>query len=448
MSKSSLIIQREYLTRVKKKSFIIMTILGPILFAGLMVIPAWLASLEDTEEKIIAVIDDTNVFTEVILETEYIKFEYLENIDVDDAKEIFPKSNYHAILYIPSNIFYNSGQVQLFSDKQPSLGTKMHISNSLRDLLEKYKLKAYEIPDINNILKSVESKVSVQIIKWTADGEEQETSHEVAMIVGYICGFLIYMFIFMFGAQVMRGVIEEKTNRIVEVIVSSVKPFQLMLGKILGVGLVGITQFILWIILTFAIVTVVQTFVFPEIGNPTMQVQTQDLMESAGSMQQVEPMVEQNTDMVKQVFDSMKSINFGVMIFSFVFFFLGGFFLYGSLFAAVGGAVDSEADTQQFMLPITIPLILALFVMLNAIQNPEGQIAFWFSMIPFTSPIVMLVRIPFGVPYYEIAISMVILILTFIGTTWVAGKIYRTGILMYGKKVTYKELWKWIRYSN
>lgn len=448
MSKSALIIQREYLTRVKKKSFIIMTILGPILFAGLMVVPAWMASLEDTEEKTIAVIDESNVFTEIIPETEYIKFDYLHDTSLDDAKEVFPESDYHAILFIPSNIFYNSGQVQLFSDKQPSLGTKMHISNSLRDLIEKYKLKAYKIPDINKILSSIKTNVNVQVIKWTADGEEKQTSHEVAMIVGYICGFLIYMFIFMFGSQVMRGVIEEKSSRIVEVIVSSVKPFQLMLGKILGVGLVGLTQFALWIILTFGIVTVIQSFVFPEIGNPTMQVQTQELLESSGSMQQIEPLQEQSSEMVKEVFDSMKSINFGVMIGSFIFFFLGGFFLYGSLFAAVGGAVDSEADTQQFMLPITIPLILAIFVMLNAIQNPEGQIAFWFSMIPFTSPVVMLVRIPFGVPYYEIAISMVILVLTFIGTTWLAGKIYRTGILMYGKKVTYKELWKWIRFSS
>jgi len=448
MSKSFLIIQREYLTRVKKKSFIIMTIIGPLLFAGLMVVPAWLAGVEDTEKKVIAVLDETNVFSDLIPETEYIKFEYLENISVSDAKEIFPKSDYHAILYIPGNVFYNSGQVQLFSDKQPSLGTKLHISNSLRDLIEKYKLKTYKIPDINQILSSIKTDVNVQVIKWTADGEEKQTSHEIAMVVGYLCGFLIYMFIFMFGSQVMRGVIEEKSNRIVEVIVSSVKPFQLMLGKIIGVGLVGLTQFILWIILTFGIVMVIQTFVFPEIGNPTMQVQTKELLESSGSMQQLQPVPEQNAEMVKEVFDSMKSINFTIMILSFIFFFLGGFFLYGSLFAAVGGAVDSEADTQQFMLPITIPLILAIFVMLNAIQNPEGQIAFWFSMIPFTSPIVMLVRIPFGVPYFELYISMFILVLTFIGTTWLAGKIYRTGILMYGKKVSYKELWKWIRYSN
>lgn len=447
MNKSLLIIQREYLTRVKKKTFIIMTILGPLLFAGLMIVPAWLASMEDTEEKTIAVIDDTNVFTNLLPETQYIKFKYIENTTVNEAKETFAESDYHAILYIPSNIFYNSGQVQLFSEKQPSLGTKLHVSNSLRDLIEKYKLMKYEIPNIDKIIQSIQTKINVQVIRWTSDGEEYETSHEIAMIVGYVCGFMIYMFIFMFGAQVMRGVIEEKTSRIVEVIISSVRPFQLMLGKILGVGLVGLTQFILWIILTAGIVFIVQTFVFPEIGNPTVNAQAQTLIESSG-MQQVQPLNESNEEMVKVVFSSLKSIKFGLLISSFLFFFIGGFFLYGSLFAAIGGAVDSEADTQQFMLPITLPLILAIFVMMNAIQNPEGPIAFWFSMIPFTSPIVMLVRIPFGVPYYQLIISMLILVLTFIGTTWIAGKIYRTGILMYGKKVSYKELWKWIRYSS
>jgi ABC-2 type transport system permease protein len=448
MSKSLLIIKREYLTRVRKKTFIIMTILGPILFAGLMIVPTWLASMEDTEEKTIAVIDETNVLFDLLPETPYIKFDNLHELELEKAKEIFPESEYHAILFIPNNVFYNSGQVQLFSDKQPSLSTKLHISNSLESIIEKYKLKAYKLPNIDGILQSIKTNINVQIIKWTADGEEQETSHEVAMVLGYICGFLIYMFIFMFGAQVMRGVIEEKSNRIVEVIVSSVKPFQLMLGKIIGVGLVGLTQFLLWIILTFGIIMVVQHFVFPEISNPTLQVQAQSLAETTGEMQQAQPIAEPDSEMVKQVFDSIKTIDFKVMIFSFIFFFIGGFFLYGSLFAAIGGAVDSEADTQQFMLPITIPLILAMFVMLNAIQNPEGPIAFWFSMIPFTSPIVMLVRIPFGVPYVEVIISMLILIITFIGTTWVAGKIYRTGILMYGKKISYKELWKWIRYSS
>ncbi|MCK4661755.1 MAG: ABC transporter permease [Bacteroidales bacterium] len=445
MNKTFLIITREYLTRIKKKSFIIMTIIGPVLFAALMIVPAWLAQMEDTEEKTIAVIDDSYSFTDIIPETKYIKFEYLKNTSVENSKKTFPESDYYAILYIPTNILNNAGQVQLFSNKQPSLGTKLHISNSLRDIIEKHKLKTYNLPDIDKILKSVKTKVNVQIIKWTESGEERRSNHEIAMGVGYISGFLIYMFIFMYGAMVMRGVIEEKTSRIVEVIISSVKPFQLMLGKIVGVGMVGLTQFLLWIILTFGIVTIVQTVVFPEIGNPTKKIETTNLL-SESNLLQTETFSDEDMAEIENIFSSIKDIKFGVLFASFIFFFLGGFLLYASLFAAIGGAVDSEADTQQFMFPITIPLILGMVVMLNAIQNPEGQIAFWFSIIPFTSPIVMMVRIPFGVPYSELVLSAGLLILTFIGTTWFAGKIYRTGILMYGKKVTYKELWKWFRY--
>ncbi|HSH51392.1 MAG TPA: ABC transporter permease, partial [Bacteroidales bacterium] len=251
----------------------------------------------------------------------------------------------------------------------------------------------------------------------------------------------------MFGAQVMRGVIEEKSSRIVEIIVSSAKPFQLMMGKIVGIALVGLTQFLLWIILTFIIVSGVKTAFFPELGTKNAQeVVVQDMFEEQ-NMEQIENIQPQNMDQFSGIFNSIKSIDFGVIIGSFIFFFLGGYLLYGSLFAAVGSAVDNEADTQQFMFPITIPLILGIFVMINAINTPDSPIAFWFSIIPFTSPIVMMVRIPFGVPYWELALSMALLILTFLATTWMAGKIYRTGILMYGKKVNYKELWKWIRYK-
>ena len=447
MNKSFLIIKREYLTRIRKKSFIIMTLLGPLLFAGLTIAPAWLANMKDTEEKTIGIIDETNIFAEILPETQYIKFKNLESITVPQAKKTFEELECDAILFIPHNLYHNSGLVHLYSNKQPSLSTKLHIANSLRDIIEKDKLKTYNLPDIDKILSSIKTNVNVQIVKWTADGEEKETSHELSMIIGYISGFLIYMFIFMFGAQVMRGVIEEKSNRIVEVIISSVKPFQLMLGKIIGVGMVGLTQFFLWIILTFGIVTIIQTAFFPEINNPSIELQSQSLIESTG-MQSLQPTQEQDFDKIKEIFSSFKSVNFTVLIASFLFFFIGGYLLYGSLFAAIGGAVDSEADSQQFMLPITIPLILAIIIMLNAIQNPEGPLAFWFSMIPFTSPIIMMVRIPFGVPYYELLLSMVILILTFLGTTWIAGKIYRTGILMYGKKITYKELWKWIRHPS
>ncbi|MBI5217411.1 MAG: ABC transporter permease, partial [Bacteroidia bacterium] len=241
---------------------------------------------------------------------------------------------------------------------------------------------------------------------------------------------------------------EEKTSRIIEVIVSSVKPFQLMMGKIIGVALVGLTQFLLWVILTFAIVTVVKSAIMKDSSEIIRQeIKTENIFSSSG-FQKAQPALSDKTEQINDAFSAIKSINFGVMLGSFLFFFLAGYLLYAALFAAIGSAVDSEADTQQFMMPVTIPLILGMVMLQSIIQHPEGPIAFWFSMIPLTSPIVMMVRIPFGVPYHELIISMLLLVLAFIGATWLAAKIYRTGILMYGKKVNYKELWKWLRYHN
>ncbi|OFX85754.1 MAG: ABC transporter permease [Bacteroidetes bacterium GWF2_33_16] len=450
MNKIRLIISREYLTRVKKKSFIAMTILGPILFAALFIAPAWIASMEDTDIKTIAVIDSSKVFVNKIQDTDYIKFKYLENTSLNEARKIFAQSEYYAILQILPSITYEPSAVHLFSIKQPGFAVKNYISSSMEKELKNQKLRAAGINE--DVLKSIKSDVSIRTIQWTEDGKEKEGSTEIAMAVGYASGFLIYFFIFMFGAQVMRGVIEEKSSRIVEIIISSARPFELMMGKIVGVALVGLTQFILWIVLTFAIVAGVKTVMFPQLGTKNAQeVVAQDMFAAAGQdiPDEAQQVIQQQQSMqeFENIFNSLKTVNYGLMIGSFIFFFLGGYLLYGSLFAAIGSAVDNEADTQQFMFPITIPLILGIFVMMNAIQTPDSPVAFWFSIIPFTSPIVMMVRIPFGVPYWEIALSMGLLILTFVFTTWLAGKIYRTGILMYGKKINYKELWKWIRYK-
>ncbi|MEE4198988.1 MAG: ABC transporter permease [Bacteroidales bacterium] len=445
MNKINLIISREYLTRVKKKSFIIMTILGPILFAALFIGPAWIASLEDTEIKNIAVIDSSGIFTNKLPDTDYIKFEYIQDQSINEVRKNFSETDYYAVLQILPSITYEPSAVHLYSKKKPSFSVKSHIASSMERELKNKKLRSHGIDEA--ILESIKSDVSIRTIQWTDDGEAKESSTEIAMAVGYAGGFMIYIFIFMFGAQVMRGVIEEKSNRIVEIIVSSAKPFQLMMGKIVGIALVGLTQFILWILLTFIIVSGVKTAFFPELGTQNAQeVVVQDLFEEQ-DVTQMENMQAQNMDQFSSIFNSIKSIDFGVIIGSFIFFFLGGYLLYGSLFAAIGSAVDNEADTQQFMFPITIPLILGIFVMINAINTPDSSVAFWFSIIPLTSPIVMMVRIPFGVPYWELALSMGLLVLTFLATTWMAGRIYRTGILMYGKKVNYKELWKWIKYK-
>ncbi|MCB8994520.1 MAG: ABC transporter permease [Bacteroidales bacterium] len=448
MKKIFLIIQREYLSRVRKKSFLVMTILGPLLFAAFMVVPAWLATMEDTDVKTIAVADSTNIFYKALPETEYIKFAYPEGVSLKELQQNFSQSGYSAILFIPHNILASNASI-LYSDKQPSMSVSMHIKNSLEKEIERQKLKANNIENLDEILKSVKTDINLRNIIWGDDGKEKESNTGLAMGIGYGSGMLVYFFIFLFGAQVMRGVIEEKTSRIVEVIVSSVRPFQLMMGKIIGIGLVGLTQFVLWVLLTIVFIGGVQKVVFPEMSKtPTEQALSQDVMSGQQVDESAIKYTEAKPQMLEEIFSSLKNVNFVLILGMFIFYFIGGFLLYASFFAIIGSAVDSEADTQQFMLPVTLPLIIAIFVMINTINNPEGQIAFWFSLIPLTSPIVMMVRIPFHPAAWEIILSAVILIITFIGSTWMAGKIYRTGILMYGKKSSYSEIWKWLRYKN
>lgn len=461
MSKIGLIIKREYTTRVKKKSFIVMTILGPILFASLMILPAVLMQLEDDEFKRIAVIDETGVFVNSLTNTEYIEFydfsgRYFDQktftYDVTKATDDLKDSDYYALLYIPKNAVNNiKGSVILYSYTQPNVGIKMHIAHNIENKLKniKFQVTADDLQitqeQIDEILSVANSEIQVVTNVIDEKGEFKESHSEVAMIVGYVCGFLIYLFVFMYGTQVMRGVIEEKTNRIVEVIVSSVKPFQLMMGKIVGVALVGITQFALWVLLTIGLVSAGQAIVLKDYDasklNPTV-------MEMGSELDATSVVPDEKAMEFEEIFQAVYSVNYFAVIACFLFYFIGGYLLYGAMFAIVGSAVDNEADTQQFMLPITLPMVLGLFVMLTAMQNPNGSLAYWFSIIPFTSPIVMMARIPYGVPYIDLFISMALLVITFVFTTWFAGKIYRVGILMYGKKVNYKELWKWFRYKN
>lgn len=310
---------------------------------------------------------------------------------------------------------------------------------------------AYNIEDLDEILRAINSSVRIQTIKIDETGSARETSTDIAMALAYIGGFLMYMLVFMFGAMVMRGVIEEKTSRIVEVIVSSVKPVQLMLGKIIGVALVGLTQFALWVVLTLALVLIVKANVLPEGTMEQLQQLPQSFAEADQAMaagSETTTMTAEEFTMFQKIFAGALNMPWGLIIFSFVFYFLTGYLLYASLFAAIGSAVDNETETQQFMLPVTIPIILALVVAMGTMQNPESSLSFWFSIIPLTSPIVMIARIPFDVPPWEIALSMGLMILTIVGTIWMAAKIYRTGILMYGKKTSYKEIWKWLTYKG
>jgi ABC-2 type transport system permease protein len=454
MKKILLIIQREYLTRVRKRSFIVMTILGPLLMAATIVVPIYLAT-RTNETKTVAVLDETGIFFEKFKDSDNIRFHYLVS-DIAAAKANFSKSEDDALLFIPKTEVTLPTNAIIYSEKSVSINITSYIKNVMSKQIEELKLQARlqelqtdkkEPVAVDDILRSIKTSVDINTMKIGEDGQESKSYTEINMVLGMFAGILIYFFIFMFGAQVMRGVIEEKTSRIVEVIISSVKPFQLMMGKIIGVGLVGLTQFLLWVILTFGIVTIVTSTMS---SGAVKKSATEQMMSQKQAM---DPAVSQALSSSAEtdegmggVMEAINSVNFPVMIGAFIFFFLVGYLLYAALFAAIGGAVDSEADTQQFMFPITIPLILSIIMAQFIIRDPDGPVAFWFSMFPLTSPVIMMIRIPFGVPYEQVALSMVLLLLGFLGTTWLAAKIYRTGILMYGKKISYRELWKWIRY--
>ncbi|MFM8951178.1 MAG: ABC transporter permease [Bacteroidota bacterium] len=447
MSKISLIIQREYFSRVKKKSFIIMTILGPLLMAALFMVPILMAMYEEKEEVTIKVIDESGLFASRFKDTPTLKFQ-IDTLPLEVAKQLFNPETDDGILYLPGNFINNNASVLLFTAKQANLNMVAALEKTVQAEVEDIKLMAItkEYGMSREELEKTKSEVKINARILTEKGEEN-SSAELKSIIGFILAFMIYMSIFLYGTQVLRGVMEEKSNRIVEVIISSVKPFQLMLGKIVGIALVGLTQFLLWIVLTFAFSSIATTmFVDSNRIQEQMQQQVTPLGTPVGpgtAMSQT-PQV---GDGVSEIFAMMGSVDYGLILGCFIFFFLGGYLLYASLFAAIGSAVDSDSDVQQFMLPVTIPMILSFIVAQNVIQNPDSTLAFWFSIIPLTSPIIMLVRVPFGVAPWELILSMSLLVGGFLLTTFMAGKIYRTGILMYGKKVTWRELGKWLFYK-
>lgn len=454
MNKISVIVKREYLTRVRKKSFIIMTLLTPLLMAAIFVIPALVMTTENKDFKKIAVIENgPQLFKDIIPNTKDAEYVYLENTDINDLKKNFLQAGYYGILYIEPDLITTPNAIKLYSKKQPPIGLIEHISGSIEKEVERQKLLEYNIKDLDKILKNIRTKISVTTIKIGESGQSTETSTGIAMALAYLGGFLMYMLVFMFGSQVMRGVIEEKTSRVVEVIVSSVKPVQLMLGKIIGVALVGLTQFLIWIFLMVAAVGVLKSTVLKKTNMTEI---AQNIPQNM--MNQNDPTVNVNTEQAVHVspefaefsklFDNAMNQDWLLIILSFIFYFITGYLLYASVFAAIGSAVDSETETQQFMLPVTIPIIIALMVAMGTMQNPESSLSFWFSIIPLTSPIVMMARIPFGVPGWQIALSMTLMVITFLAFVWMAAKVYRTGILMYGKKSSWKELWKWLRYTG
>ena len=417
MDKVWIIIRREYSVRVRKKSFIIMTIVTPILLGLLIFAPSYLNSVssnfDQEETKNIAIIEKDSFFSNRLINSDHLNFTQIPESEKEIIKNNFEESSFHAIVEIE-----NKNTVNIISEKQTSRITLNEIESKIYQILERKNYKDANI-DIE-LLNTLSPKIIFNNIIVNEDGKETISNYELKSILAFVFGFLIYIFIFMYGTLVMRGVIEEKTNRIIEVIISSVKPFQLLIGKIIGVALVGFTQFVLWIVLSFLVANIAKL----------------SFLESNQT----------------GIFETMNNLLFNINIFSlslyFLFYFFGGYLLYSSFFACIGAAVDNESDTQQMILPITIPLILSLSMIQAIINNPDGILAFWMSIFPLSSPIVMMSRLPFGgVETWELILSITLLIFTFLFSTWLSSRIYRIGVLMYGKKATYKELIKWIKYK-
>ena len=444
-----IIISREYLTRVKKKSFLLTTFIVPVLFAALCILPSVIMFLAEESGKKVAVVDQSGIVMPYLSDTDAIDYIDYSDSPVDSMKTRFTDLELDALLVV-SEIDSASRNVSVstYSEKPVSVDMKESIRTRVNDAVEDYRLTFYDVDDLKQILKDVEADVQISTFTLDESGEEKITSSEVYMIISMLLSIIIYMFIAMFSGMVMQSVIEEKASRVVEVLVSSVKATELMFGKIIGVACVALTQFFLWIVLTAVLVGGFSAFAgFDSLmGDPA---QTQEMMEMAGGMGgvSVEDMASMTQDESElgAVMSTLKDLNYVQLIFSFIIYFALGYLLYASFFAAIGSAVENDADTNQLQMPVTVPLLLAFFIALYAFKAPDSQIVFWGSMIPFTSPIVMLARIPFGVPAWELGLSIALLALTFFACAWMSAKIYKIGILMFGKKTTFKDLWKWLR---
>lgn len=445
----STIISREYLTRVKKKSFLLTTFLVPIFFAAMCILPSVIMFMAKDSGKQVAVIDQSGIVMPYLVDSEAVEYTDYSSEPVDSMKTRFEELGLDVLVVVsPVDTLAKTVTVASYSEKPLSMELKEGVRSKVNDAVEDYRLAQYEISDLKQIMEDVKADVSMATYTLDESGEEKITSSEVYMVISMILSIIIYMFIAMFSGMVMQSVIEEKASRVVEVLVSSVKATELMFGKIIGVACVALTQFFLWIILTLVLVGGFSAFIgFDSLmGDPA---QTEQMMEMTAQMGGVD-MAEMTSAMQQEegmgaVLSTLKDINWVQMVLAFIIYFALGYLLYASFFAAIGSAVENEADTNQLQMPVTIPLLLAFFIALYAFNAPDSQVVWWGSMIPFTSPIVMLARIPFGVPAWELALSIALLVATFIACGWASAKIYKIGILMFGKKTTFKDLWKWLR---
>lgn len=428
----SLIIQREYLNIVAKKSFIFMTLFMPLLIILVGAIPVLLQQLNSSDEaKKVAIVDESGSFGKAIENNEDFQFILLDNTQSVDIQNYYDEANgnIYAIVVIPNNIL-DSKQLSIFSENTVNMSLIGHIEQSLNEVLSQTKMASYNVEGLKEIIADCNIEVSINSIKWNEEGEATMSSTELSMVIGIILSFVIYMFVLAYGAMIMNSVIEEKTNRIVEVIIGSCKPFELMMGKIIGIALVGLTQIIIWAVLLGSISAIIGTAVVtPNIDSTMMTTGTE--IPTASGMGEIMQMIE--------------GVNFLQILAFFVIYFIGGFLLYASLFAGFGSAVDEPSDASQFTMPIMIIIVIALYAGMGCIENPDGQMAVWCSIIPFTSPIVMMIRLPYDVPVWQMIVSIAALYGTAVLCVYLSARIYRTGILLYGKKRSLKDVIKWVK---
>lgn len=432
MNKILIIIQREFLKRVRTKGFIILTITMPFIMAALVFVPLWLSSIENDEQQKVAVIDPTGVYAKALKASKSFAFSAQPVITEEMRSEDSP---YDAVVAISGDLVKNNGKVTIYSHKEIPGNMLDYIQSKLNETVQKQKLEATGIAGLDKIIDDVQRDVNMKTVKWSKEGDEQASSTYVAIIVGGIFTLLIYIFVITYGGMVMQSVIEEKTNRIMELLVSSVKPFQLMMGKIIGVMLVGIAQMALWGIMLSIIMTVAS------VGFGVSQAQS-----IAAGQPMPSPTMNMSQD-TQELLTAIVNLPYAEIGLMFIIMFVGGYLLYSSFFAATGASINEQEDANQFVVPITMITLFGLYAAMYSIENTDGPLAFWASLFPLTSPIVMMIRIPFGVPLWQELLSIALLYASAFLMIWIGGKIYRVGILMYGKKPSIKEIIKWMRYK-
>ncbi len=443
--KMGLVLSHEYTIRVKKKSFILTTIITPILFAALMIVPSLImtADLDNSIDRIL-VVDQSDMVADKLENSAKIIYTVSDSKDFEAIKAGIDTLDVYAIVQISPLDEANNVTVDAYATKQINAGVSEKIKSDIQAVIEKYKISQYDIANFEEILADLNTGVEMNTYILGSDGKDKQSMVEVSMGVSFVMGFIIYMFVVMFGQMVMTSVINEKSNKIVEVIVSSVKPFELMIGKIVGVACVALTQFLIWVVLTGALVIGFSVFAGPSQMDPAA---TEQMMSMSGmDAQMMESLSDSNV--VAEMLSVFKGIDIPLILGCFLIYFILGYLLYASMFAAIGSAMDNEADSQQLVMPVTIPLIIGMFIMLQTFQNPDGALSVWASIIPWTSPMVMLARVPFEgcVQTWELLLSIGLLFATFLVTVLLSGKIYRVGILMHGSKYSWKDLFKWLKY--